>query len=85
MGIPSSGDSGYIPWSAATICKFLDALKLEQTMTDTKFCNTLMRNPPSPRQKKWVQLDASLQDVVEHYNDCEVLRYLILIGYLIAS
>ena len=72
IGMPPSSDlpkalisqrddtTGSEAWLAATIWKCLDALKLEQAIKDTKFCNHLMRNPPSPRQKKLVQLDARL-------------------------
>ena len=68
-----------------TIWKFLEALKLEQAVTDGKFCNHLMRNPPPPRQKKWIKLDERLQDIIDHYDDYEPLRYLTVIGCLIAG
>ena len=78
LGIPRSsnfaegwhnGFKSLVGCSHPTIWEFLEALKLEQAIIDTKFCNHLMRNPPPPRQKKWVQLDARLQDVMDHYDD----------------
>ena len=41
-----------------------------------------IRNPPPPSQKKWVQLHARLQDVMDHYDDYEVLRYLTVIAWV---
>ena len=85
LGIPRSssiaerwhnGFKSLVCCSHPTIWKFLKALKLDQATTDMQFCNHLMRNPSPPSQKKWVQLDARLQDVMDHYDDYEVLRYL---------
>ena len=88
LGLPEAptsqrdATSGSKAWSAATICKFLEALELKQAIIDTKFCIHLMRNPPPPRQKKWIHLDARLQNVMDHSDDYEVLHYLTVIGCL---
>ena len=58
--IAEDGTTGSKAW------KYLEKLKLEQAITDAKFCYHLMRNPFPPRQKKWVQLDSRLQDVIDH-------------------
>ena len=43
-----------------TIWRFIDVLKKEQDLTDWKIAQKLMRQPPPPRQKKWLDYDRGL-------------------------
>jgi len=65
-----------------TVWKFLDALKLEQSLTDFKLVQHLMREPLEPRPQKWIKFDQRLNAVIENYDDYEILDYLKVIGCL---
>ena len=66
-----------------TVWKFLDALKLEQSLTDLKITQHLMRQPLEPRQPKWIRFDQRLNAVIENYDEYDdILTYLKVIGCL---
>ena len=55
--------------SNPNIWSFLDALKLEQGLTDQKIAERLLLHPASPRSKKWVNLDNKLQEFINAYDN----------------
>ena len=72
-----NGFSSLIGCAHPTVWKFLDALWLEQALTDIKITSHLTRNLLEPRSQKWVKHDQRLNTVIEkydHYDD--VLDYL---------
>ena len=63
---------------------FLDALKLEQGLTDQKIADRLMLKAPEPRAKKWIEVDQKLEKkMVACDNDRhEILEFLMLMQQL---
>jgi len=61
-----------------TIWKFLEALKLEQGLTDQKITDRLMRRPPPQRAAKWIRYDSLLESFMQAYDnqEYEVIDYL---------
>ena len=59
-----------------TIWRFIDVLRKEQVLTDWKIAQKLMRQPPPPRQKKWLDYDRRLNVVIDAYDDYERLDFL---------
>ena len=55
--------------SNPTIWSFLDALKLEEGLTDQKIAERLLLHPAPPRSKKWVNLDNKLQEFINTYDN----------------
>ena len=51
-----------------TIWTFLDAMKLEQGLTDQKIADRLLLLPPPPRAQKWMNLDRKIEDLVVAYD-----------------
>ena len=47
-----------------TIWTYLDAIKLEQELTDQELADRLMLRPPPPRPQKWINLDTQLEEFV---------------------
>ena len=45
----------------------LDALKLEQGLTDHKIAERFLLRPAQPRSKKWVDTDINLQEFINAY------------------
>ena len=52
-------------------------LKKEQDLTNWMIAQKLMRQPPLPRQKKWLDYDRRLNAVIDAYDDYERLDFLI--------
>ena len=48
----------------------------EQSISDSKWCNHLIRIPPPLRSNKWVKLNKRLPEILDHYDDFDVVRYL---------
>ena len=46
-----------------------DCLKLEQGLTEWKMVKRLMKEPPKPREKKWLNYDNNLAAIIESYED----------------
>ena len=65
-----------------TLWSFLDALKLEQGLTDQKIADRLMLRAPEPRAKKWIEVDQKLEEkMVAYDNDrYEILEFLNVIA-----
>ena len=65
-----------------TLWSFLDALILEQGLTDQKIADRLMLRAPEPRAKKWIEVDQKLEEkIVAYDNDrCEILEFLNVIA-----
>ena len=59
-----NGFRSLVRCSNPTIWSFLDALKLEQGLTDQKIAERLLLHPAPPRSKKWVNLDNKLQEFI---------------------
>ena len=68
-----------------TIWRFIDVLKKEQDLTDWKIAQKLMRQPPPPRQKKWLDYDRRLNAVIDSYDDYERLDFLKCVGSMILN
>ena len=57
--------------------KFLDCLKLEQAITDTKISRYLNREPAPRRQAKWIRYDERLERVINDYDSyADVMEFL---------
>ena len=65
-----------------TLWSFLDALKLEQGLTDQKIADRLMLRAPELRAKKWIEVDQKLEEkMVAFDNDrYEILEFLHVIA-----
>ena len=61
---------------------FLDAIKLEQGLTDQKIDVLLKLRAPEPRTKKWIEVDQKLEKkMVAYDNDrYEILKFLDVIA-----
>ena len=68
-----------------TIWRFIDVLKKEQDLTDWKIAQKLMRQPPPPRQKKWLDYDRRLNVVIDDYDNYERLDFLKCVGSMILN
>ena len=66
-----------------SIWRFLDRLKKEQTLTDVKITQHMMREPPPLRARKWVLYDEKLKRIVDDFENYELVDYLTAIGNLI--
>ena len=66
-----NGFSSIVNRPNPTIWHFLDCLKLEQGLTEWKMVKRLMKEPPKPREKKWVDYDNRLAAIIESYEDHE--------------
>ena len=64
-----NGFRSLVRCSNPTIWSFLDALKLEQGLTDQKIAERLLLHPATPRSKKWVNLDNKLQEFINAYDN----------------
>ena len=64
-----NGFKSIVNCSNSTIWNFMDALKLEHSLTELKIVKHHTRTPPPPRQKKWINYDNRLQRVVGSYFD----------------
>ena len=64
-----NGFRSLVRCSNSTIWSFLDALKLEQGLTDQKIAEHLLLHPAPPRSKKWVNLDNKLQEFINAYDN----------------
>lgn len=63
--------------SNPTIWKFIDCLKKEQNLTDTKISKRAMREAPPRREKKWITYDQNLQTMIGEYDNFDSnLEYL---------
>ena len=61
----------------------MEALKLEQALTDVKLTKHLMREPLEPRQQRWIKFDQRINTVIESYDEYDdVLNYLKVVGCL---
>ena len=65
-----------------TIRKSLDALKLEQALTDVKLTKHLMREQPEPQKPKWIKYDERLNRVIEDYDNYNILDFLKVTGHI---
>ena len=64
-----NGFRSLVRCSNPTIWSFLDALKLEQGLTDQKIAECLLLHPAPPRSKMWVNLDNELQEFINAYDN----------------
>ena len=64
-----NGFRSLVRCSNPTIWSFLDALKLEQGLTDQKIAERLLLHPAPPRSKKLVNLDNKLQEFINAYDN----------------
>ena len=64
-----NGFRSLVRCSNPTIWSFLDALKLEQGLTDQKIAERLLLHPAPPRSKMWVNLDNKLQEFINAYDN----------------
>ena len=73
-----NGFRSLVQCSNPTIWKFLEALKLEQGLTDQKITERLMRRPPPQRAAKWIRYDSLLESFMQAYDnqEYEVIDYL---------
>ena len=73
-----NGFRSLVQCSNPTIWKFLEALKLEQGLTDQKITDRLMRRPPPQRAAKWIRYDSLLESFMQAYDnqEYEVIDYL---------
>ena len=51
------GFKSLVQYTSPTLWSFLDALKLEQGLTEQKIADRLMLRAPEPRAKKWIEVD----------------------------
>ena len=49
-----------------TMWKFMDALKLEQNVTDVKWADHLNRKSPPQQEPKWKKFDETLESFIEN-------------------
>ena len=70
--------------SNPTIWKFIDVLRKEQDITEWKMAQQLMRNPPPPRERRWVKYDEKLASLIAYDTYEETLDFLKCVGTLIA-
>lgn len=71
--------------SNPTIWRFIDVLKKEQDLTDWKIAQKLMRSPAPPRQKKWIDFDRRLNNIIAAYDDYDRLDFLKCVGYMVVA
>ena len=64
-----NGFRSLVRCSNPTIWSFLDALRLEQGLTDQKIAELLLLHPAPSRSKKWVNLDNKLQEFINAYDN----------------
>ena len=76
-----NGFRSLVRGSNPTIWSFLDALKLEQGLTDQKIAERPLLHPAPPRSKKWVNLDSKLQEFINAYDNEQYGSY---VGFLSA-
>ena len=62
-----------------TLWSFLDALKLEQGLTDQKIADRLMLRAPELRAKKSIEVDQKLEEKMVDYEN-EILEFLNVIA-----
>ena len=72
------GFKSLVRCSNPTIWTFLDALKLEQGLTDHKIAERLLLRPAPPRSKKWVDFDTKLQEFINAYNNQYYDSYILI-------
>ena len=71
--------------SNPTIWRFLDALKKEQDITDWKIAQKLMRQPPPPQEKKWVDYNRRLNSIIDDYDNYDRMDFLKCVGSLVLN
>ena len=72
-----NGFQSLISCANPTMWKFLDCLKLEQAISDTKISRHLNRDPPPRRQAKWIRWDERVDKVVNDYDTyADVMQFL---------
>ena len=78
-----NGFSTMMACSNPTIWKFLECLKKEQALTDVKLTKHMVREAPPARSTKWVKYDERLNNVIETYDDFDVMDFLKVVGHLL--
>ena len=63
-----NGFKSLIACANPTMWRFLDCLKLEQAISDTKITRHLNRDPPPRRAAKWIRWDERVDKVVNEYD-----------------
>ena len=82
-GAVATPNSWYsVPTTNPILWTFLDAIKLEQGLTDQKFDVSLKLRAPEPRAKEWIEVDQKLEKkMVAYDNDrYEILKFLDVIA-----
>ena len=60
-------------------------MKKEQDLTKWSNKQKMLRRPPPPRQKKWVDKGRRLNAVIDSYDDYDRLDYLKCVGTMILN
>ena len=78
-----NGFKSLVSCTNPTLWKFLDCLKLEQAITDTKIASFLNRDDPPRRQSKWIKYDERLDRVINSYDRyTDVMEFLTVVAAL---
>jgi hypothetical protein len=65
--------------------RFLDVLKKKQEITDWTIAQKLMRNPAPPGQKKWMDYNRRLNNIISSYDDYDRMDFLKCVGTIVLS
>ena len=64
--------------------RFLDCLKLEQSVTDLKITRHLNWDPPPRRHAKWIRYDERLDKVVNDYETyADVMQFMKVVAAML--
>ena len=77
------GFNSMLGCSNPAIWKFLDCVKVEQSLTDLKKTKKIMKERPEQRAARWIHYDRRIQELVDDYqNYANKMNFLKAIRYL---